>query len=90
MVAPALAGWRQPLQGRVSVGRRDAAGEAALEGSLALVPGERAVFRPGEPGIEKSSDEEVAVEITALQTRLQATYQTTSLISQLSLVNYIK
>jgi hypothetical protein len=41
-------------------------------------------------GIEKSSDEEVAVEITALQTRLQATYQTTSLISQLSLVNYIK
>ncbi|MEO8756399.1 MAG: hypothetical protein ABI398_01420 [Devosia sp.] len=41
-------------------------------------------------GIEKSSDEEVAVEITALQTRLQATYQTTALISQLSLVNYIK
>ena len=37
-----------------------------------------------------SSDEEVAVQIAALQTRLQATYQTTSMISRLSLVNYIK
>jgi flagellin-like hook-associated protein FlgL len=41
-------------------------------------------------GVEKSSDEEVAVEIAALQTRLQATYQTTAMISRLSLVNYIK
>ena len=41
-------------------------------------------------GIEKSDDNEVAVQITALQTRLQATYQTTSLISKLSLVNYLK
>jgi hypothetical protein len=41
-------------------------------------------------GVEKSSDEEVAVEISALQTRLQATYQTTAMISRLSLVNYIK
>ena len=41
-------------------------------------------------GIEKSNDDEVAVSIAALQTRLQATYQTTSLISHLSLVNYIK
>ena len=41
-------------------------------------------------GIEKSNDNEVAVQIAALQTRLQATYQTTSLISKLSLVNYLK
>ena len=41
-------------------------------------------------GIEKSDDNEVAVQIAALQTRLQATYQTTSLISKLSLVNYLK
>jgi hypothetical protein len=41
-------------------------------------------------GIEKSDDNEVAVSIAALQTRLQATYQTTSLISKLSLVNYLK
>jgi flagellar hook-associated protein 3 FlgL len=40
--------------------------------------------------IEKSNDNEVAVSISALQTRLQATYQTTSLISKLSLVNYLK
>ena len=40
--------------------------------------------------IEKSDDNEVAVSISALQTRLQATYQTTSLISKLSLVNYLK
>ena len=41
-------------------------------------------------GIEKSDDNEVAVQISALQTRLQATYQTTAMVSQLSLVNYIK
>ena len=40
--------------------------------------------------IEKSDDNEVAVQISALQTRLQATYQTTALISRLSLVNYLK
>lgn len=34
--------------------------------------------------------EDVAMELLALQTRLQASYQATSLISQLSLVNYIK
>jgi flagellin-like hook-associated protein FlgL len=34
--------------------------------------------------------EDVAMEILALQTRLQASYQATSLIAQLSLVNYIK
>jgi flagellar hook-associated protein 3 FlgL len=32
----------------------------------------------------------VAMEILALQTRLQASYQATSLIAQLSLVNYIQ
>jgi len=41
-------------------------------------------------GIEKSDDNEVAVQIAALQTRLQATYPTTSLISKLSLVNYLR
>jgi flagellin-like hook-associated protein FlgL len=34
--------------------------------------------------------EDVAMEMLALQTRLQASYQATSLIAQLSLVNYIK
>lgn len=40
-------------------------------------------------GIENISKEEVAVQILALQTRMQASYQTTAMLSQLSLVNYI-
>lgn len=43
------------LQGRVVVGMRDAAEGAALDGVLVLAPGERAVFRPGQPAIEKAS-----------------------------------
>lgn len=39
--------------------------------------------------IEKASTEEVAVSITSLQTRLQAAYQTTSILSRLSLTNYL-
>jgi hypothetical protein len=40
--------------------------------------------------IETVSNEETAMEMLALQTRLTASYQATSMISQLSLVNYIK
>lgn len=39
--------------------------------------------------VETVSKEDVAMEILALQTRLQASYQATSMISQLSLVNFI-
>lgn len=39
--------------------------------------------------IETVNKEDVAMEILALQTRLQASYQTTSMISKLSLVNYM-
>lgn len=42
------------LQGRIVVGTRDAAEEGALRGTLALAPGERAVFRPGQSGIAKA------------------------------------
>jgi transmembrane sensor len=42
------------LHGRVAVGRRDAAEGGALDGALTLSPGERAVFRPGQPGIVKA------------------------------------
>ena len=41
------------LEGRVSIGRRDAARRHALSGALPLVPGERAVFRSGAPEIRK-------------------------------------
>jgi flagellar hook-associated protein 3 FlgL len=40
-------------------------------------------------GIEDAPSEEVAAKLLALQTRLQASYQTTSLLSKLSLVNYL-
>ncbi len=40
--------------------------------------------------IETVSKEDVAMEILALQTRLQASYQATSLIASLSLVNYLR
>jgi len=39
--------------------------------------------------IETVSKEDVAMEILALQTRLQASYQATSMVSKLSLVNFI-
>lgn len=55
---------------------RNASYSAQLEGMLS--------------DLESVNDNEVATELLALQTRLQATYQTTSLVSQLSLVNYIK
>jgi flagellin-like hook-associated protein FlgL len=40
-------------------------------------------------GVENVTTEEVAVQILALQTQLQASYQTTSMLSQLSLTNYL-
>lgn len=39
--------------------------------------------------VETISKEEVAMEILSLQTRLEASYQVTSMVSKLSLVNYI-
>ena len=40
-------------------------------------------------GVELVNKEEAGVAILELQTRLQASYQTTSILSQLSLVNYL-
>jgi flagellar hook-associated protein 3 FlgL len=39
--------------------------------------------------IENSSTEEVAASILSLQTRLQASYQTTSILSRLTLTSYL-
>ncbi|TKW76017.1 MAG: hypothetical protein DI543_21815 [Bradyrhizobium icense] len=38
---------------------------------------------------ESISPDEVATELLALQTKLQASYQTTSMLSQMSLVKYL-
>jgi flagellar hook-associated protein 3 FlgL len=40
-------------------------------------------------GVEQASTEETAANMLNLQTRLQASYQTTSMLSQLSLVNFL-
>ncbi|MGJ8527627.1 hypothetical protein [Maritalea sp.] len=40
--------------------------------------------------IEKAPIEEVAMKILALQTRMQASFQTTAMVSRLSLVNYVQ
>lgn len=49
------------LQGRVAIGTRDVTDKAALDGALMLSPGERAEFRPGQPGLRKTTaDVEVA------------------------------
>jgi flagellin-like hook-associated protein FlgL len=40
--------------------------------------------------IETAPTEEVAMELLALKTRLEASYQTTAMLSQLSLVNYLR
>ena len=40
-------------------------------------------------GIEQAPQEEVAAQILMLQTRLQASLQTTSMLYQLSIVNYL-
>jgi flagellin-like hook-associated protein FlgL len=40
-------------------------------------------------GIENADPNEVAMKLLATQTRLQASYQTTSVLQKLSLVNYL-
>ncbi len=40
--------------------------------------------------IEEAPIEEVAMKILSLQTRMQASYQTASIVSKLSLVNYVQ
>ncbi len=58
-----------------TVGERQKDRAAMLEGTLADIEGVRT--------------EEVAVSLLTLQTRLQASYQTTSTLSRLSLVNFL-
>ncbi len=64
------------LQGRVVVGTRDAAEKAAVQGALALAPGERAVFHPGQPAIEKAR---VDVEMTTAWRKRRLVFQDASL-----------
>ncbi|HEV7278513.1 MAG TPA: hypothetical protein VGN80_19715 [Devosiaceae bacterium] len=58
-----------------NIGERHTAQKAQLEDMLG--------------DLEGVNSEEVAMEILALKTRLEASYQTTSMIAQMSLVNYL-
>jgi flagellar hook-associated protein 3 FlgL len=69
---------------------------AELGGAMATMKGAKerhqatdALLQDTLAGVEQASPEEVAAAILALQTRLQASYQTTSILSRLSIVNYL-
>ncbi|WP_132255045.1 hypothetical protein [Methylobacterium segetis] len=49
----------------------------------------RATLQDSLEGVESASMEDVAAKLLAVQNRLQASYQVTSMISKLSLVNYL-
>lgn len=49
----------------------------------------RAALQDSLDGVDTVSTEEVTVKLLALQTQLQASYQVTSMLSKMSLVNYI-
>jgi flagellar hook-associated protein 3 FlgL len=69
--------------------------ELGLAKTTAGAVGERHTAHKAQLGnmldaIESIPSEEVAMEILAVKTRLEASYQTASLVSQLSLVNYFR
>ena len=69
--------------------------ELGLAKNTAATIGERHVDHKAQlknmlQDIEGVNTEQVAMEILALKTRLEASYQTTALLSELSLVNYVR
>ncbi|KAA2237579.1 hypothetical protein [Salinarimonas soli] len=62
---------------------------AALDGAKSRHQSAKVMWENAIAGVEKANDEEVAASILSLQTRLQASYQTTSILSKLSMVNYL-
>ena len=63
--------------------------QAAMANAMERHQATKAIFQNSLGDIEEAPKEEVATKLLALQTRLQASYQTTSLLSKLSLVNYL-
>ncbi|HSP23993.1 MAG TPA: flagellar biosynthesis protein FlgL, partial [Saliniramus sp.] len=62
---------------------------ATMNGARERHQATNAILQNSLGDIEDAPSEEVAAKLLALQTRLQASYQTTSLLSKLSLVNYL-
>ena len=63
--------------------------QAAMANAQERHQATKAIFQNSLGDIEDAPTEEVATKLLALQNRLQASYQTTSLLSKLSLVNYL-
>lgn len=63
--------------------------QAAMANARERHQATNAVLQNALGNIEEAPAEEVATKLLALQNRLQASYQTTSLLSKLSLVNYL-
>lgn len=61
----------------------------ALDGAKARHTSAKAMWEGAVADVENANPEEVAAAILALQTRMQASYQTTSILSRLSLANYL-
>ena len=66
-----------------------AVARAALGNASDRLSATKAQLQDTLDGVETADPSTVATKLLATQTRLQASYQTTSLISKLSLVNYI-
>lgn len=71
------------------VGTQLAGATVALSDAKSRHGATRAVLQDTISGIEDASSDQVAAQILALQTALQASYQTTSMLSKLSLTNYL-
>ena len=62
---------------------------SSLSDAKSLAQSSKATLQDSLDGVETVSTEAVATKLLNLQTQLQATYQVTSMLSKLSLVNYI-
>jgi flagellin-like hook-associated protein FlgL len=78
-------GVQKPEEISIELGMAQSAMNSAKERHSAT----RLYLETALSGVEDASQEEVAASILALQTRLQASYQTTSILSKLSLTNYL-
>lgn len=87
-----VAGNLTPAPGQQSiadVGVELGTAQAAMANAVERHRASEAILRDQLGGIEEAPMEEVAAKLLALQNRLQASYQTTSLLARLSLVNYL-
>ncbi|WP_232627917.1 hypothetical protein [Methylobacterium sp. Leaf118] len=62
---------------------------SSMANAKSVATGTRATLENALDGVDTVSTEEVAAKLVSLQTQLQASYKVTSMLSEMSLVNYI-